>query len=87
MATIRPTYPMIIDWLTRRLADYLNTSPGAIATDVSIADYGLDSVFALTLCSALEYELGVVADPTLAWDYPTIEAMAGHLTEELRAAS
>jgi len=44
-------------------------------------------VFALTLCSDLEYEFGIIADPTLAWDYPTIDAMAGYLTEELRIAS
>ena len=87
MATIRPTYATMIDWLIARLADYLNTRRGAIATDASIADFGLDSVFALTLAGALEYEFGIVVEPTLAWDYPTIEAMAGHLTEQLRAAS
>ncbi|HUO38205.1 MAG TPA: acyl carrier protein [Mycobacterium sp.] len=87
MATTRPTYSALVDWLINRVADYLNTEPAAIATDVAIGDYGMDSVFALTLCSDLEYEFGIIADPTLAWDYPTIDAMAGYLTEELRIAS
>jgi acyl carrier protein len=87
MTTIFPTRATLVDWLTNRVATYLNTEPAAIATDASIADYGLDSVFALTLCSDLEYEFGIIAEPTIPWDYPTIDAIAGHLTEELRTAS
>ena len=87
METTVPTYAALVDWLTNRIAAYLNTEPAAIATDAAIGDYGLDSVFALSLCADLEYELGIVVEPTIAWDYPTIEAIATHLTEELRAAS
>lgn len=87
MAISRPSYTTLVDWLINRVAAYLNTEPGAIATDAAINDYGLDSVFALTLCGDLEYEFGIVADSTLVWDYPTIDAIAGHLTEELRTAS
>ena len=79
--------PLVVDWLTDRVAAYLNTEPAAIATDSSIGDYGMDSVFALTLCADLEYEFGIVVEPTLAWDYPTIDAMAAYLTEELKIAS
>ena len=50
-------------------------------------DYGLDSVFALDLCTALEHEFGILAQPTIAWDYPTIDAVARHLAEVARAAS
>ncbi len=85
--TIRSTYTTLVDWLTNRVAAYLNTEPAAIATDSAIGDYGMDSVFALTLCADLEYEFGIVVEPTLAWDYPTIDAMAAYLTEELRIAS
>ena len=81
-----PAYTTLVDWLTNRVAAYLNTEPAAIATDAAIGDYGLDSVFALTLCADLECELGIVVEPTLVWDYPTIDAIAGHLTEELRTA-
>jgi len=86
MATTLPTYTALVDWLTNRVAAALNTQPAAIATDAAIGDYGLDSVFALTLCSDLEDELGIVVEPTIVWDYPTIDAIAGHLTEELRTA-
>jgi acyl carrier protein len=87
MAITHPTYTTLVDWLTNRVAAYLNAEPAAIATDAAISDYGMDSVFALTLCGDLEYEFGIVAEVTLTWDYPSIEAIAGHLTEELRTAS
>jgi acyl carrier protein len=84
MATTLPTYTTLVDWLTNRVAAYLNTQPAAIATDTAIGDYGLDSASALALCRDLEYEFGIVVEPTLVWDYPTIDAIAGHLTAQLR---
>ena len=85
--TIHSSSPTLVDWLINRVAAYLNTEPAAIATDSSIGDYGMDSVFALSLCVDVEYEFGIVVEPTLAWDYPTIDAMAAYLTEELRIPS
>lgn len=82
MQTTRPTYDTLVDWLAGRIAVYLNSDPAAIETDVAFGDYGLDSVFALNLCTDLEQEFGILAQPTLTWDYPTIDAVAGHLTED-----
>ncbi len=79
-----PPTTILVDWLINRVASYLNTDPDAIETDTAIGDYGLDSVFALNLCTDLEFEFGILAEPTIAWDYPTIDDIAGHLTEELR---
>jgi acyl carrier protein len=73
----------LVDWLIDRVAAYLNTDPDTIETDKPFGDYGLDSVFALSLCTDLEYEFRILAEPTLAWDYPTIDDMAGHLTKDL----
>ena len=82
METTLPTYDTLVDWLTDRIATYLSIDPAAIETDVAFGDYGLDSVFALNLCTDLEQEFGILAQPTLTWDYPTIDAVAGHLTED-----
>jgi len=81
--TALPAFSAVVHWLTDRVAAYLNTEPAAIATDATIGDYGMDSVFALSLCTDLEYEFGIFAEPTLAWDYPTIDDMATHLTDDL----
>jgi acyl carrier protein len=86
METTLPTYDTLVDWLINRVASYLSTDADAIETDVAFGDYGLDSVFALNLCTDLEHELGILAQPSIAWDYPTIDDMAGHLTEAPRTA-
>jgi acyl carrier protein len=74
----------LVDWLTGRIAAYLATSPAAIETDKAFGDFGLDSAFALNLCTDLESEFGLRVDPTVAWDYPTIDDMAGYLATQTR---
>jgi acyl carrier protein len=72
-------YATMVDWLTCRIAAHLHTTPDAIATDAPLSDHGLDSLFGLTLCADLERQLGLVVQPTIAWDYPTVDAIAGYL--------
>ncbi|MEO3978986.1 acyl carrier protein [Streptomyces sp. CAU 1734] len=72
-------------WLADRIALYLQRSPSEISPSVPLAEYGLDSVAALSLCGDIEEDFDLVLEPTVAWDYPTVEALAGHLAEELRA--
>jgi acyl carrier protein len=63
-------------WLVERIAGYVGRAPEEIATDVSLSEYGLDSVFALTLTGELEEYLNVDVEPTVIWDHPTIEALS-----------
>jgi len=56
-----------------RLADVV------VAADRNLAEYGLDSIVALTIAGDLEEELGIELPPTLLWDYPTINDLAGYL--------
>lgn len=73
----------LVDWLVDRIATYLATTADAVDTDMAFGDFGLDSAFALSLCTDLEAEFGILAEPTVTWDYPTIDAVAEHLAEEL----
>ncbi|WP_156755320.1 acyl carrier protein [Actinokineospora pegani] len=75
----------IADWLTERVASYLDTDADSIDRDLPLAEYGLDSVYALSLCGDIEDTLGLVVEPTLAWDYPTVTAMAEFLRAEVGA--
>ena len=72
------------EWLTLRVAEYAECPPDAINPDVSLAEYGLDSMYALMLCGDIEDHLGLTVDPTVAWDYSTIAALTGYLDGELR---
>jgi acyl carrier protein len=68
-------------WLTERVAKYVQRAPEEIKPDVPLTEYGLDSVYALTLSGDIEDHLGVSVDPTLMWDHPTINALTQALIQ------
>ncbi|HEY9878955.1 MAG TPA: AMP-binding protein [Leptolyngbyaceae cyanobacterium] len=69
-------------WMVRWLAEALQTSEMAIDVRKPFAEYGLDSVTAVELADALETALKLPLEPTLAYEYPTIEALARHLAAQ-----
>ncbi|WP_058042447.1 acyl carrier protein [Streptomyces roseifaciens] len=73
-------------WLIERVASYLRLDTREVDPQESFANLGLDSVYALTLTADIEDTLGIEVEPTLAWDYPTISALAKGLTASMRAA-
>jgi acyl carrier protein len=80
LATLRP-------WLTARVAAYVQRPLHEIQSDVPLAEYGLTSVYALTLTGDLEDHLGMTIDPTVMWDHPTIDALSEVLLRELDHAA
>lgn len=79
------TVESLSSWLADRIALYLRRTPSEISPTVPLAEYGLDSVAALSLCGDIEEDFDLVLEPTVAWDYPTVAALAEHLVEELRS--
>jgi acyl carrier protein len=51
----------------------------AIALDVPFTNYGLDSILLVTLVDELEEWLGASLDPTIFWEYPTVEILTDWL--------
>jgi [acyl-carrier-protein] S-malonyltransferase len=68
------------DWLMRRLARYLGRLD--IDPEVALAEYGIDSLVALNLYGDVEEELGLPVDVTVVLDYPTVAALAEHLSQQ-----
>lgn len=81
----QPPLKALRDWTRERVAFYLECPVRDIDTSKPLTAYGFDSVFALAICGDIEDEYGFEVDPTLAWDYPTVDALAGHLAEVLLA--
>ncbi|GAA2911215.1 hypothetical protein GCM10010517_77710 [Streptosporangium fragile] len=75
----------IRDWLGEQVASYVMRSPREIDPLVPIAQYGMDSVYALSLCGDIEARYGLPVEPTLAWEHPTVAAIADHLRGRLSA--
>ncbi len=69
-------------WLVSQLSDLLGLSPAEIDMSVPFAHYGLDSVRAVRLTATLAERLGRELSPSLAYEYPTIDALCAHLTED-----
>jgi acyl carrier protein len=74
---------ILSNWLIQRVAYYLSKDISEIKTDFPLAEYGLDSVYAVSLCGDLEDFLSIYVEPTLAWDYPTIDEIVEFLQQEL----
>jgi 8-amino-7-oxononanoate synthase len=68
--------------LVALVAESLGAAPDTISISRPLRDYGFDSLAAVTLTADLEDWLGRPVDPALVMDYPTIEAIAGHLASE-----
>ncbi|MGA4844598.1 acyl carrier protein [Streptomyces sp. G45] len=73
-------------WLAACVASHLDKPADAVATDVPLTSYGLDSVYVLAIASELEDEFDVSLDPTIMWDNPTIDALSAALVAELASA-
>ncbi|MGR4880728.1 acyl carrier protein [Streptomyces sp. LARHCF249] len=74
-------------WLSARLSVYLRRPAETIDPTVPLAEYGMDSVAALSLCGDLEEEFGLEVEPTLLWDHPTVASLVRHLSAALAAVA
>ncbi len=81
------TAPEVADWLAEQIADYRDVPVADVDPDVPLAELGLDSVYVLSLCGDIEDRFGLEVEPTIAWDHPTIAALAVHLHGELTGRS
>ncbi|MDJ0897263.1 MAG: acyl carrier protein [Xenococcus sp. MO_188.B8] len=72
----------IQSWIVSYLAELLELDPNEIDLAIPFDNYGLDSAVAVGMTGDLEDWMGRELDPTLLYDYPTIEVLAQHLAEE-----
>lgn len=79
-----PTAVEIQAWIVSYLAELLEIEPDEVNVTIPFDRYGLDSSAAVGMTGDLEDWVGRKIDPTLLYDYPTIEALAHHLAEEFK---
>ncbi len=79
---------MLSEYVTVQVATVLNDGsvkklkPEQIEHRQRLFDAGMDSLMAAELKDNLELDLGVALQPTLLFDYPTVEAIVGYLSNE-----
>jgi len=77
-----PTAADIKDWLVCYIVELLEIEPDEVDITIPFDRYGLDSSAVVGMTGDLEDWLEYEIDPTLIYDYPTIEALSTHLSEE-----
>jgi alkylation response protein AidB-like acyl-CoA dehydrogenase/acyl carrier protein len=77
-----PTAAELAAWMSTWLAGRLGLPKERVDHRAPLASFGLDSVLAVELAGELGRRLGVPVDATLAWEYPTIAALAGYLARQ-----
>jgi acyl carrier protein len=80
-STEPPTEDAIRTWLITNIASVVNMEPASIDVRQTFDNYGLDSLQAVSLSGDLEIWLNREISPTVVWDYPTVEQLARHLSE------
>jgi phthiocerol/phenolphthiocerol synthesis type-I polyketide synthase C len=78
----RPTGEAIRTWLVARIAELLRIDARDVDLHKPLANFGLNSMQAVSLSGELEDWLGTQLAPTLLYDYPTIDTIAAHLGGE-----
>jgi acyl carrier protein len=82
-----PDARAIETWLISYLSGLLRVEPASIDVRLPFTWFGLSSADGVILAGDLERWLGGRRLPgTLAWDFPTIEALAQHLASGVLAA-
>ena len=62
----------------------LRMVPSRVPTHRALRTLGMDSLMALELRNRLEQATGIALSPTLAWNHPTVHALADHLAQRLQ---
>jgi acyl carrier protein len=78
-----PTAAEIQAWTVSYLANLLEVTPEEVDVTIPFDRYGLDSYAAISLTGDLQDWLGYDVDPTLLYDYPTIEGLVKYLSTTL----
>jgi phthiocerol/phenolphthiocerol synthesis type-I polyketide synthase D len=73
-------------WLVDQIAQRTGLPAASVDPGAPFATYHLDSMEGVNMAGALEDLVGLELEPTLVWDYPTVEKLARHIAELLGAA-
>ena len=76
----------IVDWLIAWIAKELAMPASEVDAGRSLLEYSLSSLTATILVGDIEDWLSLRLPPSLAWDYPSIDAMADYLVDKAAVA-
>ena len=72
---------VVQEWLVARLKNYLQIMPEQVDGNQPLAGYGMDSTVALQLVGEISHLTKRDMEPTLLWEYPTLNALSARIAE------
>ena len=79
-----PTEEEIKAWLVSNISSLIEIEPELIDIQTPLENYGIDSMQAMNLSGDMQEWLGRQLATAVVWEYPTIELLARHLTQDKR---
>lgn len=79
-----PRRMLMEDTIKAEVGAVLRMAPSRVPAERALKSLGLDSLMALELRNRLEKRCAIGLSPTLAWNHPTVRALAVHLAERLQ---
>ncbi|WP_437963541.1 acyl carrier protein [Sorangium sp. So ce260] len=76
-----PSAAEIENWLSEVLSELLGIPRNEIDVTTRFDRYGLDSSSAISITEMLGSYVGKDLEPTLLYDYPSVESIAKHLAK------
>jgi acyl carrier protein len=73
------THEQIVDWCRNHIASLLDFPVERIPADAEFDSFGLDSAAAVSLVVDLEEWLGTEVSPSLLFEFPTVQGLAGEI--------
>jgi len=70
----------IRQWLIRKVSTTAGIAEQQVDMKTPLAEYGLNSRQAVGLAGDLEEWMGRTLEPTLVWDYPTVQQLTDFLS-------
>jgi acyl carrier protein len=84
---IERSFEEIVDWLVDRIAKEMKVAPNELILDETFFNIGMNSLSTLIISGELAEFLELEEfNPSMFWDYPSIQKLAEHLTESLPTA-
>lgn len=88
MDCVRRSHPserrdLLLEFLRKQLAALLAIDPSRIGVRDNLLELGIDSFKAVEFKFFLESKLGLPISSSLVFDYPTLDALAGFLLEQI----
>jgi acyl carrier protein len=84
MTPVTQSNDAIREWIKEWISKETGMNPSLVADDENFVNFGISSAQGAMFSGDISDWLGINLDPTLIWDYPTIDALVAFIDTQHR---